>query len=64
MNVVEAGWRKSRRSNPSGNCVELATLPDAKIAIRDSKDPAGPHLTFGRAELRALAVRLKADPSP
>src|ERR1051325_12044042 len=58
MNVVQTDWRKSRRSNPSGNCVELATLPDAMIAIRDSKDPAGPQLTFGRAEFRALVTRL------
>jgi hypothetical protein len=38
-------WRKSNRSGDSGNCLEIAELPDA-IAVRDSKDPAGPVLAF------------------
>ena len=35
-------WQKSRRSNPSGNCVELAELPGgAGVAMRNSRDPTG-----------------------
>ncbi|BCJ37982.1 hypothetical protein Athai_54850 [Actinocatenispora thailandica] len=37
-------WRKSSRSNTGGNCVEIADSPGV-IAIRDSKNPAGPVLT-------------------
>ncbi|MGW2372239.1 MULTISPECIES: DUF397 domain-containing protein [Kitasatospora] len=76
-------WRKSSRSNDSGNCVEFAMLeetptfkkssysggnqncveyallPDA-VAVRDSKNPSGPALGFGRAAhasfIRAVAV--------
>ena len=45
--VTDVTWRKSRRSNPSGNCVELATLPDGQgIALRNSRDPQGPALLF------------------
>jgi len=59
MKKVHTGWRKSGRSNPSGNCVELAALPGAVIAVRDSKDPAGPRLVLRQAEFRAFLTRLK-----
>ena len=42
---IRAQWRKSGRSGGSGACVEVAHLPEA-IAVRDSKDPAGPKLLF------------------
>ena len=37
-------WRKSSFSSDNGVCVELAHLPDGRIAVRDSKSPAGGHL--------------------
>ena len=50
-------WQKSRRSNPSGNCVELAQLPDdAGYAIRNSRDPHGPALIYTRAEIEAFLL--------
>jgi hypothetical protein len=42
-----ASWRKSSRSNGSGDCVEVATTGDV-IGLRDSKDPAGPVLMCTR----------------
>jgi hypothetical protein len=39
-------WRKSTRSS-SGNCVEVRADP-AAILVRDSKDPEGGTLSFGR----------------
>jgi hypothetical protein len=47
-------WQKSRRSNPSGNCVEMAELPGGDIAIRNSRDPQGPVLVYSRAEIEAF----------
>ncbi|KUL34410.1 regulator [Streptomyces sp. NRRL F-4489] len=47
-------WRKSRRSNPSGNCVELAVLPDGEVAVRNSRHPAGPALIYPRAAMAAF----------
>ena len=47
-------WRKSRHSNPSGNCVELAGLADGTVAIRNSRHPAGPALLCGPAEFAAF----------
>jgi len=47
-------WRKSRHSNPSGNCVEIAELPDGAVAIRNSRFPSGPALVCAPAEFAAF----------
>ncbi len=47
-------WRKSRYSNPSGNCVEVAELPNGGIAVRNSRHPSGPVLIYTRAEIAAF----------
>jgi hypothetical protein len=39
-------WRKSVRSGGATNCVEIAGGLPLVVAVRDSKDPAGPKLTF------------------
>jgi hypothetical protein len=43
MNPV---WRKSSRSTSDANCVEVAHPNEATAAVRDSKNPNGPALTF------------------
>ncbi len=50
---VEA-WFKSSLSNPSGNCVEMASLPGQQVAVRNSRDPQGPALIYTRDEIVAL----------
>jgi len=53
-------WRKSSYSgNNGGNCIEVAAAQ--LIVVRDSKDPDGPRLTFGREAWQAFAARVKAD---
>lgn len=54
-----AVWRKSRRSNPSGNCVELAELPNGSVAVRNSRHPAGPALVYTEAEITAFILGAK-----
>ncbi len=49
-------WQKSRRSNPSGNCVEAALLPGGDVAVRNSRDPHGPALIYTPAEIEAFIL--------
>ncbi|WP_028922683.1 DUF397 domain-containing protein [Pseudonocardia acaciae] len=55
--LTRAAWRKSSFSGSGGpgggNCVEVAALPDGRIAVRNSTDPHGPVALFGRAEMGA-----------
>ncbi|MFF5110438.1 DUF397 domain-containing protein [Streptosporangium sp. NPDC000509] len=39
-------WRKSTLSDGGNGCVEVATNLPGLVAVRDSKDPSGPTLTF------------------
>jgi hypothetical protein len=51
--MAEPEWRKAKSSVGNGACVELASM-DGMVAIRDSKDPAGPVLRYTPAEWRAF----------
>ena len=52
--IAGARWIKSARSNQSGNCVEVAQLPDGSVAIRNSRFPDGPALVYTHAEMAAF----------
>jgi hypothetical protein len=58
MDQSHTVWRKSSYSGSQTNCVEVADL-DHVIAVRDSKDPAGPALTFGPAAWASFVATMK-----
>jgi hypothetical protein len=51
----DLNWVKSSYSTAtSGNCVEVAALPDGGRAVRDSKNPDGPVLLLTADQWRRL----------
>ncbi len=63
MDMTSVTWRKSTRSNGSGDCIEVAADLAGKVGLRDSKDPAGPALKFAPGAWDAFVSRVK-DGSP
>jgi Domain of unknown function (DUF397) len=65
-NCVEAAvlggrmWRKSTYSGKNGSCVEVARDMLGVVAVRDSKEPVGPALTFSPAAWRAFTARVRS----
>ena len=51
-------WRKPTYSNSSSNCVEVASQPGT-VAVRDSKNPAGPRLAITPAGWSAFVSRVQ-----
>ncbi len=47
-------WIKSSLSFSNSNCVEVASLPDGQIGVRDSKHAEGPVLRFTPDEWNAF----------
>jgi len=47
-------WVKSSLSFANGNCVEVASLPDGGVGIRNSRDSEGPVLRFTPDEWHAF----------
>ncbi|GDY32819.1 DUF397 domain-containing protein [Gandjariella thermophila] len=58
VDVARAKWRKSSRSNNGGNCVEVA-FGGTEVAVRDSKNPGGAVLIFGRGQWDAFLAGVK-----
>ena len=59
--LANASWRRSTRSGNSGNCVEVADNLTHVVAVRDSKDPTGPALTFSPVAWAAFTTTLRAN---
>ena len=53
-------WIKSTRSGNNGACTMCMRLEDGSTAVKDSKDPDGPVLTFTATEWDAFIRGVKA----
>jgi hypothetical protein len=57
-------WRKSSYSQHSDSyCVEARVAGPGEVAVRDSKDPDGPHLAFSVSEWTAFITHIASDHS-
>lgn len=56
----EAAWITSSRCAGNGSCVEVASIPDGDIWVRDGKNPASGLLVFTRQEWRGFLAGVAA----
>ena len=52
-------WVKSSLSFCNGNCVEVASLPDGGVGVRDSKNADGPVLRFTSDDWRSFLGKVR-----
>lgn len=57
--LSRAAYRKSSHSKDADVCVEVANNLPGMVAVRDSKDPAGPALVFTPGEWAAFTAKVK-----
>ena len=57
---VTAAWKKSSYSGAHGDCVEVRAPEPGGIAVRDSKDPQGPTLSFDAGAWASFVAEVEA----
>ncbi|MEU8381079.1 DUF397 domain-containing protein [Streptosporangium sp. NPDC048865] len=59
LDLSNAKWRTSTRSQGNGQCVEVATNIPGVVAVRDSKNSDGPALVFMSADWKSFLAGVK-----
>jgi hypothetical protein len=54
-------WFKSTRSSANGQCITCARLPHGGMAVKDSKHPRSPVLSFTQAQWQAFTKDIRRD---
>ncbi len=54
-------WFTSTRSSGNGQCIMCAQLPHGGMAVKDSKHPHSPVLTFSLAQWQAFTKDIRHD---
>lgn len=57
-------WRKSTKSIANGQCIEIATLLNGRLGVRDSVDKAGPTAAFAPNVWRTFLTGVKNGDFP
>lgn len=60
MDTVHATWRKASFSGLEDNCVEVAALPERRVAVRNSNRSDGAVVYFTRPEMAAWIKGMQA----
>jgi hypothetical protein len=60
VDLAQASWHKSSYSGANGDCVEVARNLPGAVAVRDSKDQAGPVLVVSPGAWNAFVAGLRA----
>ena len=55
----EKGWECPWSGPNGGQCLEAKQLPDGRVALRQSTDPAGPALIYTTEEFTAFVTGVK-----
>ena len=55
----ETGWERPWSGTSGGQCLEMKRLPDGRVAVRQSTDPAGPALIYTPEEIDAFVTGVK-----
>ncbi|WP_411055460.1 DUF397 domain-containing protein [Streptomyces sp. E11-3] len=58
----QRGWRKSSRSGPSEDCLEM--LESSRIQVRDSKFSELGQISFGVSAWTVFVTSMRMPPSP
>ncbi|MBB5070577.1 DUF397 domain-containing protein [Saccharopolyspora gloriosae] len=59
IELRQLSWRVSSYTGNTGNCVEIATLPDGACAVRDTKDREGGVLVVGASQWSAFLTHIQ-----
>ena len=57
--LTTAQWHTSSFSGNNGTCVQIAALPNGRIAVRNSNHPEDAVVLFTRTEITAWINQLK-----